>query len=92
MKERRERNEAPTLPLLQNTVIYIFKDESLATACRIIDNKKTFFRKTKKNRKTMDQQINMNNVDMMDILTDYHVSISTLYKISANAVILRKEH
>ena len=81
MKERRERNEAPTLPLLQNTVIYIFKDESLA-----------FFRKTKKNRKTMDQQINMNNVDMMDISTDYHVSISTLYKISANAVILRKEH
>ena len=38
------------------------------------------------------QQINMNNVDMMDISTDYHVSISTLYKISANAVILRKEH
>ena len=40
----------------------------------------------------MDQQINMNNVDMMDISTDYHVSISTLYKISASAVILRKEH
>ena len=49
--EREKREEFPTLPLLQNTVIYIYKDESLATACRIIDNKKNFFQKNKKKQK-----------------------------------------